>query len=631
MSDIEKVAVFDDRIVQTKPKYAVEKGAVSLTNVPTNAISETSSQHTYQIQVPSENVFVDRAIDWSSTCFLNLKWKMTSASATAPFQPAVDTPLLVLGSSVALSAFPLTSLVQTISATINDTTVTLNTGDVLKELLRLTDNIKNRSLRSCPTALDTYANYNKAIGANNNPLGSYSQSVNSDSVPNGAYPNIEWTNPDGAVLVGNGYYVDPDITTAENRVYYINGVPVFKASDSTNSFDWIQNGTVNLYLKFSSIEKLVVSPFIFSDIHENEVGLFGLQNIQLVMNMASPSVSNNVGRVLRFAEDLTYTAATSTNPKCTWSIASVNYNSRLPKPFTSSKVNVQFLTPSLDLPLPPKSIVNYFEYPRYVTVSPSSNWSGGKQLINSSTISLPCIPDLLIIYAKPSSFQVSDADYYLPVEKISINFDNFSGILSSHTQNQLYNISRNNGLDMSYEQWVGKAYNTSGKVDLTGGFLVLKPSKDITLSTGQAPSLIGNFTFQFDITVLQNNNYSGDVNLWVITANSGFFESQRGSSRIIKGVLNEKDIIDAPLSSLSTRTSINRAVGGASFKNMFGNAISKVQEYLPIARNVGSTIAPLVSQYGGDYGKKASNYANTANNLLKNVGLGRGSLQSRLM
>jgi hypothetical protein len=48
-ADIEKLAVFDDRIVQTRPKYAVEKGALSLTNSPFQAISQTTSQHTYNI------------------------------------------------------------------------------------------------------------------------------------------------------------------------------------------------------------------------------------------------------------------------------------------------------------------------------------------------------------------------------------------------------------------------------------------------------------------------------------------------------------------------------------------------------------------------------------------------------
>jgi hypothetical protein len=563
---------------------------------------------------------VDRAIDWSSTCYLNVQWKAGGAVGTAP---ATNTKLLKFGSSVALSAFPLTSLVQSISATINDTTVTLNTGDVLKEILRLTDNGKNRSLRSCPTQLDTYANYNKAIGANNNPLGTYANAVDSETVPNGAYANVVFTKSDGSVLTGSGKYTDPNGAAGKDQVYYVDGVPVY--STAADAWEWSNNKIVNLYVRFQSIEKLVLSPFIFSDIHENEVGLFGLQNIQLVMNMASPSVENNVGRVLRFATEVGYEqAAGGTAP--TWTISAVNYNTVMTKPFADSKCNVQFLTPSLDLPLPPKSVVNYMEFPRYVTVSPLSKWEGTKQTINSSTISLPCIPDLLIIYAKPSKFGVSDADFYLPIEKISVNFDNFSGILSSHTQNQLYNMSRNNGLDMSYEQWTGKAYNPNGIVDLTGGFLVLKPSKDITLSTGQAPSLIGNFTFQFDITVSQNNGYAGDVNLWVITANSGFFESQKGSSRIIKGVLNEKDIIDAPLSSISTRTSVNRAIGGVSFKNMLGNAISKVQEYLPIARQVSQFAKPLLDQYGGQTGQKVSG-------ALSAVGLGknRGSLQSRLM
>jgi hypothetical protein len=48
-ADIEKLAVFDGRIVQHRPKYAVEKGALSLTNSPFASIAQTSSQHTYNI------------------------------------------------------------------------------------------------------------------------------------------------------------------------------------------------------------------------------------------------------------------------------------------------------------------------------------------------------------------------------------------------------------------------------------------------------------------------------------------------------------------------------------------------------------------------------------------------------
>lgn len=49
-TDIEKLAVFDPRIVQNRPKFAVNKGGLSVTNSPFNAISQTASQHTYNIK-----------------------------------------------------------------------------------------------------------------------------------------------------------------------------------------------------------------------------------------------------------------------------------------------------------------------------------------------------------------------------------------------------------------------------------------------------------------------------------------------------------------------------------------------------------------------------------------------------
>jgi hypothetical protein len=49
-ADIEKIAVVDSRIVQSTPKYAVDKGALSLTNAPFLSIAATTSQHTYNIK-----------------------------------------------------------------------------------------------------------------------------------------------------------------------------------------------------------------------------------------------------------------------------------------------------------------------------------------------------------------------------------------------------------------------------------------------------------------------------------------------------------------------------------------------------------------------------------------------------
>lgn len=550
-ADIEKLAVFDDRIVQSRPKYAVEKGALSLTNSPFNAIAANGSQMTFNINVPSENVFVDRAVEWTSACFLQF--------TATPAVVVNGTPVALFGRDLALAAFPLHSLTQTMTATINDTTTTINLGDVLYEVLRLADYKKNRAQRTCPTYLDTYASYNDAYQTNNNPLGGYDLAVDSGSVPNGAFGQVQWTDPTGVPLSGTGSYVSGGIT-----VNYVGGVP--QQATGTAAYP--------LFVKFVSTEKLVLSPFVFSDTHEQETGLFGIQNIQLVMNMTAPSQTASSGRVIR----------STTSGGVAISAVAYNQTTSAGTPFQNAQVNVQFLTPSLDIPLPPKSVVPYMEFPRYISNQTFNTVAAGGLVsqVRSQTITLPQIPDLLIIYAKPTAYTATDADYYLPLQRISVNFDNFSGLLSSQTAQQLYGISYRNGLDLSWEQWSGlatKPTSAVGSVRTSGGFLVLKPSQDITLQSGQAPSLVGNFTFQFNCDVLNTSggNLTG-LTLYVITANSGFFESIKGSSRVIKGVLTEADIISAPLAPMGTTSALTRAVGGQSVLHRMGNMMSRAKD-----------------------------------------------------
>jgi hypothetical protein len=580
-ADIEKLAVFDDRIIQTRPRYAVEKGALSLTNAPFQAISQTASQHTYNLYVPSENVYVSRDLEWSSTVFLELKVRL---SDNAGGQYPVGEPLFQWGVDGSLAAFPLNALCATMTATINDTTVTINSQDVLGEVLRLTDYKQNRLQRTCPTMLDKYQNNGDSLGAQNDPISGYTNMAHDYAeVPNGAYYNVVFTRPDGTVLTGTQ-------TTAYTynglNVNTVDGVPVSTAQPLSG----VVNGLYSVFLKFRSTEKLVLSPFIFAEEHSSDTGLFGINNIQLVMNMRDPN------RAMRLRDSVVGSAVKAyygggTDPS-TW-LPPLSFNNNVGAGcFRDSVVNCQFLTPSLDIPLPPKSVVPYVEFPRYITAPQNTVMpSGSTAQLQSQTITLPQIPDLLIVYVKaiadpatittdrsldPSLPQFGSA--YLPVEvstngdrtvqPISINFDNFSGLLSSQTAEQLYHMSVKNGLEMDWNTWSGfgrvQTGAGGGTVKTVGGFLVLKPSVDLTLQSGQAPSLVGNFTLQFNLKVRNTFGFPVQPQIYVITANSGFFESIRGSSRIIKGVLSEQDIISAPLAPTGTRLSLARMIGGAA-------------------------------------------------------------------
>ena len=644
-ADIEKLAVLDSRIVQSRPKFAVEKGALSLTNAPFNAIAATASQHTYNIYVPSENVFVDRKLMWSSTVFMSM-------TVTLAHAPTDGDSLVVPGRDFSLSMLPLNSLCSTISATINDTTSVINSQDVMYPILRLADKKGNRLVRSAPTMMDKFANYNDAYGCLANPMAGYDAMMDYDNVPNGAFPNIIFTNSVGEALPavpagGAGTVAGTGITTYScNR-----GVPTYQSALAGAAT------TFTVYFRFRSTEPLVLSPFVFSDEHEWDTGLFGINNIQLIMNFqtAASTSTNGPGRIVRQCA------------RAGRSLSNVQYNSGAPggNVFQSSVVNVQFLTPSLDVPLPPKSVVPYMEFPRYITqYSAGTIAAGGNGQIQSQTITLPCIPDLLIIFARPSVVGPQDADYYLPLatsaldgvaNPLSVNFDNFSGLLSSMTTEQLYNMSVKNGLCMDYASFIGQGKSAGGSygalatglaapnanylsrqqgqnVPLVGSVLVLKPSQDITLQSGQAPSLVGNFTLQFNITVRNTSDFAQQPQLVVITANSGFFESIRGSSRIIKGVLSEQDIISAPLAPMGVRAELDRMVGGFSFSAL-GNILSK-------ARDIYSSTKPIVSAVKGFL--PDSGMFGTVKSGLDAVGYGTGgakgcgtggkkSLASRLM
>jgi hypothetical protein len=643
-SEVAKYSVYDPRVIQTKPKYAVEKGALSLTNVTFNSQTANSTAQQFNVIVPSENVFIDRAVEWISGGVITFNVSIPASGASNTIQGGQ--PLMVPGRDIAFAAFPSHQCVSQMTATINDATVTVNTQDVLNQVLRLQDLAKHRRQRTCPTMLDTYAYYPDTTQVTNSPLNGYGVRQHSDESPNGAWSQWWFCDSTGAPLNTGAIAVVTNYGSGSqySAEYGLPCIPAAGIAGSTTAT------TYQLFVRWQSSEHLLLPPFIFGDAHEMSTGLFGVQNFQVQMNMAA-SPSRAVRISSRFPNSLlnrfvtaSTQATTGVSPSVTtlptW--ATTVGGSYPPYPLQPA-LSVQFLTPALDVPLPPKSIVPYMEFPRYITTGipavsstlfevPTSakGVTGNSTTLQTNTITLPNIPDLLMIYAKPAVagqvlsgsalypnqttiggsyvWDSTIGDFTLPIQAVSINFDNFSGLLANHTQWQLYRMSVNNGLDMDFAQWSGiarqgtrllggtSAYirqgtaaaagatvadlitnlnagaiaslqselgnvqsalnvgaavtgDASGYISTVGGPLVLRPGRDFALQAGQAPGLVGNFTLQVNLTV--GNQFaqalsSGAVNLYVVPISSGFFETIKGSSRIIKGVLTEQDILGSP-------------------------------------------------------------------------------------
>ena len=127
----EKVLVKDDRLgcITSKVKFQVFKGGQNITSQPFKAISETTTSHVYNITVPSLETIISREVLWRSTITLKIS------------NPAKDSTEFCVNYGVtdALGPFPLHSLVSTMTATINNNTITQNMQETLPILLRMVD------------------------------------------------------------------------------------------------------------------------------------------------------------------------------------------------------------------------------------------------------------------------------------------------------------------------------------------------------------------------------------------------------------------------------------------------------------------------------------------------------------
>ena len=119
----ENILVKDDRLgcITPKVKFQVLKGGQNITCQPFKAISETKASHVYNVTVPSLETIISREVLWQSTVTLKIT---TTRKAAADF--AVN-----YGVTDALAPFPLHSLVTTMTATINNNTISQNMMDTL--------------------------------------------------------------------------------------------------------------------------------------------------------------------------------------------------------------------------------------------------------------------------------------------------------------------------------------------------------------------------------------------------------------------------------------------------------------------------------------------------------------------
>jgi len=557
MSSFKTVLVRDSVIgdITSDIDYAVKSGASQCTFQQFPSTSASNSALIFNVQVPSENTIIGR--DMMINTGLTFRFNITNVPAASIAWS--------YGRTDAMHAFPLNSLFSTATAQINNTTVSINTQDVLPSLLRMNDSRELYRYNSTTPSLpdQAYGLYSQAVGASNSPLGEYSDAAyDVDQVPRGAFPiSYSVSHLVGGVGVPNTSLVSSGVTDT-----------------------WVI--TVSTVVS----EPLILSPFIFGDPEYNQQGFLGINNMTFTLNIDSTC------KRLFSSANSAYTTSIQLG-----SVADANGFKYQPQAFGSILAPVGATSPQLLLKLlssqpsdliESKNIVPYMDFPRYLTTSALSAplAAGATTTLTSSNIQINQIPDLFIInIRKPMTQQtIFDADAFFKVNNISINLNNQSGLLSSATAYDLWRMSVKNGSTQSWAEFSGQASNVDtatgivSQVATTGSLLIISPAYDLSLPDYLTCGSLGNYNFQFSVGVTNQFTSAISPELIVITANSGIFTTQQGVSSIYTGILTKEMVLDAKSkqqASAMKSAEVRRMTGG-SLMNFLSGVVRKVSPYV---------------------------------------------------
>jgi len=620
MTDFNPVKVLDKRLnCHSDISYAVFEGGqnVNLQRFPSQ--SQTVNQHVYNIVTPNQNSIIDRRAYWRAS----IQFQITATTPSSQIQPSVTNykSIVNYGVTDALAPFPLHSLTQTMQNTINSNTLSLNVSDILPVLLRFYDAKDLEKYSSyTPTLLDNFGTYAyPVVQSNSNPLAGIGNE------------NYDLLKPRGSFILDYLSYQNP----ATGAI-----TPANAFLSSAGGAGYAPGTQVTLYGQVSVTEPILMPIWLVGNNKMNSQGFYGTENLSFVMNMIS-----NGNRFWRSGGGSQNYSDTST--------FNTGWNPALPftctiNSYTNCSIDLIFLTPKPSLLLSSKNTVPLLVYERYITASaqvlppcltsqgqPIPNPAGAQSItLSSNNLVFNQIPDKVLVWVRKALGKQtsSDADYYIPISGINLQWNNVSGIFSSFTQQALWAMSRDNGCQIGWESWAGFANyqnnlatnNSCNYTPMVGSVFCAAFGKDINLGESfLAPGSIGNFNFQINVSVYNNQNIqyaAGDLELVIVSVNSGIASFDRGVTSTYTALLSKEMVLNTTSQPADIdNADLERMIGTGFFDDM-KSGVSRAFK----------TLRPYIAPAGNVLSMSSNPEMKTVGNVLKMVGGRKPAMMNRL-
>ena len=239
-----------------------------------------------------------------------------------------------------------------------------------------------------------------------------------------------------------------------------------------------------------------------------------------------------------------------------------------------------FITPDLTQPIPQLQILPYVKTQEYIKQM-SALSAGASTNIVSDSIKLSQVPRKVYLFARHqrSTSTQDTTDSFLSLENLSVLWNNQSGLFSSATPQDLYRISKGNGLNQTWSQY--SKYR--------GSVFCAEFGKDIGLLDTEAPGCQGQYTIQVQATMKNQSTASFTGEFYMVILNEGTFSISENFARASLGNLNQQMVLMAKQSPELHHMTYSQLQGGGFFSGL-KNIVNK------IARGVGAVANSPLTQ-----------------------------------
>lgn len=531
------VCVRDPRtMIENHREYAVLKSGSQTTWKAFTTTSIANSALQFSCPPPSGNVIVDRKM----YVYIPVRLAFTAQPpiGSAVLNPSYDAP----------RAFPISSSIETLSATINNQSVNINMADVIQALMRYnTDtDLLNGDYSGTPTYLDQSQSYADLIASTRSPLGNYSNNSDGARMSRGAFPFYVVQNP---VQTGT------DVLTA--------------------------------YVDCCFCEPIFVSPFYFGK--SNGCGFYNINTLDFNFTFLGQTANRMWSH-----HDMAGTNVITSSAHYFFGQGNIPGPALTTFPTNQGQqpqILMQFITPQETQIIPTNMPITYpyFDTIRFPTNLPQAvaRTAFG---FNSNNIQLNSVPRRMYIYIRKQNSDLyanaSNTDTFFQINSLSIQFLNSSGLLASASMNQLYNMSKKNHCNMSWTQFSGGLTNAAvaafagTKIGTVGSVVCIEFATDLGLPSLMAPGILSQCQLQISGVATNLSTVAINPTLYIVPILEGTFTVQSmGQCSTQVGVITPQDIL-----SCQERPAINykdvENVNGGDFWSGLVNFGSKLFPFL---------------------------------------------------